>query len=264
MNAPAPREPADRDTVEVGSTDPFARRLLTAALALVVVGVLVAAGLAGWHARPRPLPAFSPSDLAGVYSGMVRGDGTNDATAVDANGGWNTDPADVRPAECAPLFATTVFNQLPAGVDDGMSTYWQSNANAVSLVTLRFTDAAAADADFAGIKAALDRCQGRADIILAKTQLEPVVVVSATLTQPAGHAPPAGHVKALVPPAKTVGYSYRSDGLFAVQVLGYANTVSWQFRYLPGTSGYDPVAAEQLMDGLLAQMVAVQELKAIG
>jgi hypothetical protein len=55
-----------------------------------------------------------------------------------------------------------------------------------------------------------------------------------------------------------VSYLLRGpDGVLAIQLLPYLNTLTWQYRYETGTGDYSPLAADQLMQGLHAQLDAV-------
>ena len=60
-----------------------------------------------------------------------------------------------------------------------------------------------------------------------------------------------------------VGYAYDAEtrSTFAVHVLQFENTVSWQFRYESSDTAYSPLSAQQLMDGLISQTRGVLELR---
>jgi hypothetical protein len=52
-----------------------------------------------------------------------------------------------------------------------------------------------------------------------------------------------------------------NDGTkLAVHVLGFSNTVSWQYRYEPVVGTYTPLTAQRVMDSLSDRMHAVQDL----
>ena len=72
-------------------------------LVLVAVVLALLGGLLLWRFWPAPAPLFSLSDLQGVYYGMVRSDGTNDASVIDRR--WTCEQEGyVLPAACEPLF----------------------------------------------------------------------------------------------------------------------------------------------------------------
>ena len=49
-------------------------------------------------------------------------------------------------------------------------------------------------------------------------------------------------------PATDLGYTLAgSDGVMAVQLMPYLNTLTWQFRYETGSSEYSTLPADQLM-----------------
>ena len=49
--------------------------------------------------------------------------------------------------------------------------------------------------------------------------------------------------------------------LYAISVLQYANTISWQFRLEIGSQPYQPYIAQRLMDSLMAQVRSIEELR---
>lgn len=224
--------------------DPRARRLRIAGVVVALVAVGVGAVWSWW---PRPLPDLTLGQLEGVYAGMVRSDGTNELYVLD--------PASVRgervtvaPPICAPLFASTVFNQLPSGAVDGVSTYWLDQRNSISLFTLRYPDRDQATQAYEDLAGTLDSCQGTQLTLSSEGAAGLVVQV------PTGSAPDANQL------AYTFG---PEDGSrFAIHVMAYANTVTWQYRLESGTGAYAPLPAQQLIDGLLGQMRSVQELAA--
>jgi hypothetical protein len=67
-------------TVGLGEAGRLSRR---GKLLLVAVVLALLAGLMLWRFWPARPPLFSLSDLEGVYAGMVRSDGTNDASVID-------------------------------------------------------------------------------------------------------------------------------------------------------------------------------------
>jgi hypothetical protein len=102
-------------------------------LVLVAVVLALLGGLLLWRFWPAPAPLFSLSDLQGVYYGMVRSDGTNDASVIDRR--WTSEQEGyVLPAACEPLFEATVLNRAPREALDGAGTFWELDRSAVSLL----------------------------------------------------------------------------------------------------------------------------------
>jgi hypothetical protein len=232
---------------------PRGRRRL---IAVVIVLAVVAAGFAGWRLWPRPAAPFSLGDLQGVYAGMVRSDGTNDASMLSRENFADT-PMTVDPVACEPLFETTTFSRFPADALDGVGTYWPNDRVAISLFTFRFADPAGAQRQFQQIEAALSACADRPMRILPWPISEPapnwVRVQSGLLTRTPTR--PQQGVR------MATAYLFTTDdGIkFAVAVFAYNNLVSWQFRYDPQSGPYDPLAADQLTYSLATQMRSVEE-----
>jgi hypothetical protein len=213
----------------------------------VAIAVALLAGLLLWRFWPAPAPIFSLSDLQGVYAGMVRSDGTNDASVIDRR--WTSEQDGyVLPAACEPLFEATVLNRAPREALDGVGTFWELNRSAVSLFTYRFPDVASAEREYQRLSTVLDNCR---DV--------PVQV----------HARPASRGMLTVTPLildsnapSQIAYVLTTnDGTkLAVHVLAFSNTVTWQFRYEPVLGTYLPLTAQRVMDSLTDQLRAVQDL----
>ena len=214
-----------------------------------VVAVLVlAALLAVWALRPKPPSDFTFSDLQDVYAGMVRDDGTNDVATIDRNQQGRPPAVAVSPATCLPLVETTLAEQLPSNALDGVSTYWlgEGAASAVSLFTLRFPNRATAASQYQAIADALASCEGdqlgvgRDSGVVTAT---PVSYENGVRTQ--------------------LGYlvKFATGDLYAISVLQYANTISWQFRLEIGSQPYQPYVAQRVMDSLMAQVHSIEELR---
>ena len=65
-----------------------------------------------------------------------------------------------------------------------------------------------------------------------------------------------------VPGAEShLGYAYspQARSRFAIHVMRYANTITWQYRYDSSATSYSALPAAQLMTSLVSQMRAVQE-----
>lgn len=218
------------------------RRLVLVAVVLGLLG-----GLVVWRFWPAPAPLFSLSDLQGVYAGMVRSDGTSEASVIDRR--WTSEQDGyIVPSACGPLFEATVLNRVPQDALDGVGTFWELNSSAVSLFTYRFADVAGADREFRRLATVLDNCdQARVEVharpasrgLLTRTPLAP------------DSDPPA-----------QIGYVLTTNSgiKLAIHVLAFSNTVSWQFRYEPVPGTYLPLTSQRRMDSLADQMRAVQDL----
>ena len=216
---------------------------------LLVVGAVVAllAGLMVWRFWPERAPLFSFSDLRGVYAGMVRSDGTNDASVINPRLTTEEDGYIV-PSACGPLFEATVLNRAPHDALDGVGTFWELNRSAVSLFTYRFADEAQANREFGRLAAVLDNCRDNRVELHARPASRGLL--TGLPIPAAGDAPPQ------------IGYVLTTNSgiKLAVHVLAFSNTVSWQFRYEPVPGNYSALTAQQVMDSLTAQMRSVQDL----
>jgi hypothetical protein len=229
------------DILTLGSDSP--RRLSRRGLvAMIVVGLTVVGGLAVWRLRPVPPPVFTLVDLQGVYAGMVRSDGTNDASVIDPSR-VVAEAEDVVPSSCEPLFEASVLNRPPAKALDGVSTFWALRSSAVSLFSYRFSDVAGAGREYARLAGAFDSCRG-------------------TRVAVKGRLSAAGELTGMRRDRAQLAYVLAAgDGTkLAVHVLAFNNTVSWQYRYEPVPGPYDPQTAQNVMDSLADQMRAVQDL----
>ena len=218
-------------------------------LVIVLLAVLLAAGgvAVWWQLRQRPSDEFTFADLQDVYAGMVRADGTNDAAVLSPDQP-RTGPADVTPADCLPLVDSTLADQFPPGALDGVSTYWlgEGAASAVSLFTLRYPDTATAARRYQAIADALAACDQRQVTVGSSTGQ----VTATKVSFASGVRAQLGYLVTL-----TAGDRY------AIAVLQYANTITWQFRLEVGNTAYEPYAAQQLMDSLMAQVRSIEELR---
>ena len=148
-------------TVGLGEAGGLSRR---GKFVLVAIVLALVAALMLWRFLPARAPLFSLTDVQGVYAGMVRGDGTNDASVIDPR--WSSEQDGyIVPAACGPLFEATVLNRPPPAALDGVSTFWEIDRSAVSLFTYRYADAATADREFNRLATVLDNCdQARVEV----------------------------------------------------------------------------------------------------
>ena len=210
--------------------------------------LLVTAALAVWWLRSRPTDDFTFADLQDVYSGMVRSDGTNDA-AVLSRDQPRPAPVAVSPDSCLPLVETTLADQLPANALDGVSTYWLgegSTTSAVSLFTLRYRDSATAVREYQAIADALITCDGTQVTIGQDAGL----VTATPVSNENGARAQLGYLVTLA-----------TGDRYAISVLQYANTITWQFRLEFGNEPYQPYVAQRVMDSFMAQVLSIQELR---
>lgn len=214
-----------------------------AALVLVLV-----AGVLAWNFWPRPVAPVTFPELQGVYAGMVRSDGTNDAAPMLRR---NASPraVDVSPAECVPLFDATVYNRFPPDALDGMGTYWLGRQETASMFTMRFVDARTAARAYRRVTDALASCADQ-PVRFAERRAATVRPRRITVTDASG-------IKAQT----AYSYSTAPSSTFAVHVLQFENIVTWQFRYNSTGNEYSPLSAQQLMDALMLQTRSVIDLR---
>jgi hypothetical protein len=235
-------------TVGPDQADRLSRRSVVVLLAAVMALI---AGFVLWRFQPAPEPAFTLSDLQGVYAGMVRADGTNDAAVIDPDRS-SEEAGHIVPDTCEPLFEATVLNRVPDEALDGVGTFWAIDQSAVSLFTYRFPDTASADREYTRLTETFDHCRGVHVEVRARSS--GTGLLSGLPQDPAGEVPaPLGYVL-------TTG-----DGTkLAIHVLAFSNTVSWQFRYEPVLGAYSPLTANRMMDSLADRMRFVQDLSRQG
>ncbi|MEV6491959.1 hypothetical protein AB0M20_25585, partial [Actinoplanes sp. NPDC051633] len=104
--------PPTTDVLTHGSDDASHRLSRRTLIALVGAGLALVLGFSAWRLWPGPPPVFALVDLQGVYAGMVRSDGTNEASVINP-GSTTAEPGDVVPVACSPLFEATVLNRPP-------------------------------------------------------------------------------------------------------------------------------------------------------
>jgi hypothetical protein len=247
-------EPAGPDVLALAPT-PVSPRLVRAVLVAVLVLLLAVGGYLGWRSR-QPPPDFTLAQLEGAYAGMVRSDGTNDVSTITA-ANFGEQPLQVTPEACTPLFATTVSNQFPAGALDGVSTYWLDGTSSVSLFTVRYADAGDAEQAYGEVAAAAQACEGRTVTI---SEDQGTGVLRTVPVAPSADAP------------DQVGYLLdrpADEGRYALHLLRLTNSLTWQYRYeapdrvlpigsSPAVQAYDPLPAQQLVDGLATQLLSIQ------
>jgi hypothetical protein len=213
----------------------------------VAVVVMLLAGLLVWRLWPTPAPLFTLNDLRGVYAGMVRHDGTSEASVINPR--LNSEQEGyILPAACQPLFEATVLNRPPRDALDGVGTFWDIERSSASLFTYRFADVESADREYQRLAAVLENCRD----VPVQVHARPASrgMLTATPLSLDSNAPPQ------------IAYVLTTnDGTkLAVHILAFENTVTWQFRYVPALDTYLPVAAQRVMESLTDQMRAVQDL----
>ena len=213
----------------------------------LVLGLVVVATATAWHFWPRPVEPLSLADLQNTYYGIVRSDGTNDASTLTRRTIGPAASVSIAPALCTPLIQATLANQFPDAALDGVGTYWIGSTSTVSLFTLRFADKAAAQAELARIAAALDACADR-QLVIHSSQDDVMSGSRATVSRTPTGAGDDGEIGYLLSSA---------DEKMAIQLLPYENTLSWQYRYETGSGSYSPLAADQVMYSLRVQLDAI-------
>lgn len=216
--------------------------VIAASAALVLAAVFTV-----WALRPQPPRDFTFSDLQDVYAGMVRADGTNDAATLDRSQPRRPPTVAVSPLACMPLVETTLAEQFPPSALDGVSTYWlgETSASAVSLFTLRYPDRATAASQYQAIADALAACDGHKLTVGRDSGL----VTATPVTYENGVQSQLGYLVKLA-----------TGDLYAISLVQYANTISWQFRLEIGHQPYEPYVAQRLMDSLMAQVRSIEDL----
>jgi hypothetical protein len=214
---------------------------------LLIVVLIITIGVAAWVLRPRATDDFSFSDLQDVYAGMVRADGTNDAAPMNRDKPRPAPPA-VSPESCMPLVETTLVDRFPATALDGMSTYWlgAGPTSAVSLFTLRYPDRETAAVEYQAIADALAACDGT-ELTIGRNQ---GLVTATSASYESGVHTQLSYLVKLT-----------TGDLYAISVLQYANTITWQFRLEFGNQPYQPFDAQRLMNSFMAQVLSVEELR---
>jgi hypothetical protein len=217
-----------------------------AKLVLVAVVMAVLAGLVIWRFVPERAPLFSLSDLEGVYAGMVPADGTSEAWVIDRRRS-REEAGYILPGACEPLFEATVLNRFPNEALDGAGTFRELQPSAVSLFSYRFEDVAAAEREYRRLAAVLDNCQQVPVEVHARPAIRGLLTVTPVISD-SGMPLQMGYVLTT------------NDGIkLAVHVLGFSNTVSWQYRYEPVAGTYTPLTAQRVMDSLADRLHAVQD-----
>ena len=119
-------------------------------------------------------------------------------------------------------------------------------ASAVSLFTLRYPDRETAARQYQAIADALAACDGKR----AHRRSQSGIVTATPVTYENGVRSQLGYLVKLA-----------TGDLYAISVLQYANTITWQFRLEFGNRPYQPYVAQRLMDSFMAQMLSIQELR---
>jgi hypothetical protein len=164
-------------------------------------------------------------------------------------------PVTVKPEACSPLVQATVANRFPDAARDGVGTYWVGRSSTISLFTLRFDQAEQASAERERISAALDACAGQ-EIFVRRAEPGSVQAWRATVSRTAAGTADKDQDQ--------LGYTLSGadglagpDGLMAIQLMPYLNTITWQYRYESGSSSYSTLPADQLMGSLRSQLESI-------
>jgi hypothetical protein len=240
----SPQSEPDLLTVGLGEAGRLSRR---GKFLLIAVALALLAGLLLWRFWPTPAPLFSLSDLQDVYSGMVRHDGTNEASVIDRR--WSSEQDGyILPAACEPLFEATVLNRAPREALDGVGTFWDIDRSSVSLFTYRFPDLASTDREYQRLTAVVDNCRDVPVQVHARPASRGMLTITPLI------------LDANAPPQIAYVLTTNDGTKLVVHVLAFNNTISWQFRYEPVAGAYLPLTAQRVMDSLTDQMRAVQDL----
>ena len=240
----SPKSEPEVLTVGLDASGGLSRR---AKLIFVAVVLALLAGLLAWRFWPTPAPLFSLSDLQDVYSGMVRHDGTNEASVIDRR--WSSEQDGyILPAACEPLFEATVLNRAPREALDGVGTFWDIDRSSVSLFTYRFPDLASTDREYQRLTAVVDNCRDVPVQVHARPASRGMLTITPLI------------LDANAPPQIAYVLTTNDGTKLVVHVLAFNNTISWQFRYEPVAGAYLPLTAQRVMDSLTDQMRAVQDL----
>lgn len=216
-------------------------------LRLLLVGGLILAvvvgGTIGWRIMRAAAPEFTLQDLDDTYAAFTTSSGGNRVSIMSRDTFGDT-PAVVKPASCYPLFQTTLASQFPRQALDGVLVYSIGDSvDTLALYTFRYADVRTAREEFTHVRDTIAQCP-RVNVRLdgrpaAMVRVRPVEVStengvrqqSAYLVQRAG-----------------------DRGVFAVHLMQFGNTVTWQYRYSFARTDYSPGPAQDLMDALVAQM----------
>ena len=190
---------------------------------------------------------LSLDDLEGVYAGMVRHDGTSEASVINPRR-MSEQEGYILPAACEPLFEATVLNRPPREALDGVGTFWENNRSAVSLFTYRFANVAGAGREYQRLIAVIENCQDVPVAVHARPASRGLLTV------------PSLTLESNAPPQMAYVLTTNDGTKLAVHVLTFNNTITWQFRYEPVPGAYQPLTAQQVMDSLTDQLRAVQDL----
>ena len=222
-------------------------------LVALTLGVLIVAGGAVWRFWPRQIEPLSLVELQNTYAGMVRADGTNDASVMTRRTVTET-PLTITPDTCAPLVQATAANRFPDAALDGVGTYWLGRTSTISMFTLRFADAEQARAEVERISAALDSCVDDQMMIRRTQAASGIQAWQATVGRTDTGSGGDGQLGYTLSGADGLA---GPDGLMAIQLMPYLNTITWQYRYESGSSPYSTLPADQLMGSLRSQLESI-------
>lgn len=213
---------------------------------LLVAGAVLAVLLAvavGWRLVRAMAPEFTLQDLDDTYAAFTTSSGGNRVSVMSRDTFGET-AADVRPAGCDPLFQTTLASQFPRRALDGVLVYSIGDStDTLSLYTFRYADVRTAREEFTQVQDAIDRCP-RTSVRLGKRPPSTMQVRPVKVSTENGVRQQTAYL------VEQAG----DRGRFAVHVLQFGNTVTWQYRYSFTRTDYSPRPAQDLMDALVTQM----------
>lgn len=218
-------------------------RGLRALLVTVVLLALIIGAAIGWRAFRAASPEFTLRDLDDTYAAFTTTSGGNRVSVMSRDTFGDT-PATVSPASCDPLFQTTLASQFPQQALDGVLVYSiGDSADTLALYTFRYADARTARDEFTRVRDTIDRCP-RARVRLGKRPASTMQVHPVEVSTDNGVRQQTAY---LVEQAD-------DRGRFAIHLLQFGNTVTWQYRYSFTRTDYSPRPAQDLMDALVTQM----------
>lgn len=225
------------DVLELGGQRPSKRRVVSLVAGLLVT-ILIALGAVAWS-RTRP-PQFSLAELTDAYAAFTTNSGGNRVSTLQ-RANFNQDSVQATPATCDPLVQVTLGTQFPASALDGVLVYSIGEGpDTLSLFTFRYRSAKDAGAEFDTVRESLASC--------------PSVQVQAGATSTNFTVTEVAlHEESTIKTQLAYLMSPEAKSRYAVQVLQFGNTITWEYRYNFGSGEYSTQPAEDLMKVLMQQ-----------